>query len=313
MTTSSATAPELRIALVLRHIHSNLDTSLSVETLAELAGWSRWQFQRVFNAHTGLSVAQYVRELRLSRAAEALLNTSCRQLDIALACGFCSEISFSRSFRQMFGCSPRAYRQRGQLIGLRTPIPTGDVPSPPPELDHRMLQIRLESRPAFSVVGLCDQIQGLFSDCPDFAIRVPRLWQAFHRQIGPGMEGPSIGVLGVTESTDNGCSFPYWAAFESDGNHSNTDFHRLHVPAQTYAIIPFQGPLLALEKTLDWFIHHWLPASGYRGCYGYDLEVYPPGFKSSDPHARMEYWVPVEPDPARRAAPECACLKLVTA
>ncbi|BES70447.1 AraC family transcriptional regulator [Marinobacter nanhaiticus D15-8W] len=310
---SPAVTPEHRVEAVLRHIHENLDAPLSVEYLAELAGWSRWQFQRVFNAHTGLSVAQYVRELRLSRAAEALLNTGWRQLDIALACGFCSEISFSRSFRQMFGCSPRAYRQRGQLVGLRTPIPAGDVPSPPVELDHRLLQIRLETRSAFTIVGLCDQVQGLFSECPDFATRVPRLWQAFHQHIGSNKEQASIGVLGVTESTDNGCSFPYWAGHESGCGSIDPGFGQLRVPAQTYAVIPFQGPLPALEKTLDWFIHHWLPASGYRGCYGYDLEVYPPGFKSSDPHARMEYWVPVEPDPARRRALGFACLALGSA
>ncbi|WP_148863648.1 AraC family transcriptional regulator [Marinobacter fonticola] len=308
MISSSATDPKLRIETVLRYIHDNLDTSLSVDSLADLAGWSRWQFQRVFNAHTGLSVAQYVRELRLSRAANALLNTHSRHLDIALACGFCSEISFSRSFRQMFGCSPGSYRQRGQLVGLRTPISTGNVPSPPSELDHRMLQIRLEFRPTFSVVGLCDQIRGLYSESPDFAFRVPRLWHAFHQRVGANFHGPSIGVLGVTESTDNGCSFPYWAGHEGEGDRIESGFRRLTVPAQTYAIIPFQGPLAALEKTLDWFIHHWLPASGYRGRFGYDLEVYPPGFKSSDAHARMEYWVPVEPDPTRQMTVDCVSL-----
>lgn len=309
MISSSINAPELRIESVLRHIHDNLDSTLSVEALADLAGWSRWQFQRVFNAHTGLSVAQYVRELRLSRAAEALLSTHYRQLDIALACGFCSEMSFSRSFRQMFGCSPRNYRKRGQPIGLRTPISTGSVLPPPTELDHKMLQIRLEFRAAFSVVGLCDRIQGLFSESPNFEVRVPRLWQAFHQQVG-AFDGASIGVLGVTESTDNGCSFPYLAGREGNSGNMRPGFQHLDVPAQTYAVIPFQGPLGALQKTLDWFIHHWLPASGYRGRYGYDLEVYPPGFSSSDPHARMEYWVPVEPDPARQASAGCACLEL---
>lgn len=284
---------QTRINRVLRHIHANLSEPLSVESLAALAGWSRWQFQRVFNAHTGQSVAQYVRVLRLSRAAELLLTTRERQLDIALSCGFCSEISFSRSFRQMFGCSPRTYRQRGQFVGLRTPLVIDDLPAPPAELIGPLMQIRLESRDAFSVIGRCDHVQGLFSRTPDFAVRVPRLWQGLHAHWPEAALGPTIGVLGVLESCDQGASFPYWAGVMQADARRYHHAERVDVPAQTYAVIPFQGPLHALDKTLDWFIHHWLPASGYRGCHGYDLEIYPAGFDPRDPHARMEYWVPV--------------------
>lgn len=111
---------EQRIFLLLNYIDKNLHRPLDVNLLAEISGWSRWQLQRVFSAHTGLSVAQYVRQLRLGIAAWKLLNTSDRQLDIALLCGFDSEVSFSRSFKQHFGCPPRDYRQLGELTGIQT-------------------------------------------------------------------------------------------------------------------------------------------------------------------------------------------------
>ncbi|MGP4843926.1 helix-turn-helix domain-containing protein [Marinobacter sp. 1Y8] len=291
-----------RIEDALRFIHEHLDESLSVIALAARTGWSRWQFQRVFAAHTGLSVAQYVRELRLSRAAEQLLAGDDRQLDIALTCGFDSEISFSRSFRQMFGCTPGFYRRRGQRVSMRMPITFGELPLPPAELNPRMLQIRLESRPAFEVVGLCDQVNGLFSPAPDFSTKVPALWQRLLIRGGQPLASPLIGVLDVSQSMDSGASFPYWAALEADQLTAaeRAGLHCLRVPAQQYAVIPFQGPIAALEKTLEWFIHHWLPASGYQGRYGFDLEIYPPetgGSRLHQSHTSMEYWVPVEPDP----------------
>ncbi len=107
-----------RIASVLQYIDWNLQKSLDVNSLSKISGWSRWQLQRVFSAHTGLNVAQYVRQLRLAIAAWRLLNSNDRQLDIALFCGFDSEVSFSRSFKQHFGCPPREYRQLGQLTGI---------------------------------------------------------------------------------------------------------------------------------------------------------------------------------------------------
>lgn len=290
---SLPTTPLSRIERVLTYIHDHLDTPLSVASLARHGGWSRWQFQRVFAAHTGLSVAQYVRELRLSRAAEELLTSSQRQLDIALACGFDSEISFSRSFRQMFGCTPRSYRQRGQRTGLKTPIFTGDLPLPPAELNPRMLQIRVESKLAFEVVGVPGQICGLFSTQPDFATKVPALWQALFERVNRSAQVPLIGVLDICHGVEDGSRFSYWAAVEADVVGDIPGLQRLRVPAQEYAVIPFQGPIRALEKTLDWFIHHWLPHSGYRGRYGYDLEVYQPDFNLDTDHVCMEYWVPV--------------------
>lgn len=92
-----------RIEKVLDYIHNNLSVPITVSDLAEKSCWSRWQFQRVFSQATGLSVAQYIRELRLSVAAESLISTKNRHLDIALESGFDSEISFSLSNIGFFG------------------------------------------------------------------------------------------------------------------------------------------------------------------------------------------------------------------
>lgn len=110
-----------RIERVLDYIHANLDQPLALAELAEQSCWSRWQLQRVFLHETGLTVAHYVRELKLSQAAEALLSGRQRVLDLALCYGFGSEVSFSRAFKQQFDCSPLAYRKRGLRLGLRTP------------------------------------------------------------------------------------------------------------------------------------------------------------------------------------------------
>lgn len=294
-----------RIEQVMGFIHDHLDQPLSVASLAALGGWSRWQFNRVFTAHTGLSVGQYVRELRLSQAAEMLLTTSWRQLDIALACGFESDVSLSRSFSQFFGCSPRQYRQRGIRSGLRTPIPVTPLPLPPAELNPRMLQIRVESRPAFDVLGVCGEVSGIFAPQPDFATKVPGLWRQLASRQSLPEQGTRFGVLDIARCSEQQHRFPYWACVEADDASAGSGLRRLTVPAQEYAVIPFQGPLEALEKTLGWFLGHWLPVSGYLGCYGYDLEVYPPGFDAQQSTVAMEYWVPVRVDrPAeRRYAP----------
>ena len=91
-----------RLDQLLDYIHRHIHEPMSLNTLAAQSAWSRWQLQRVFVAYTGCTVAQYVRELKLSLAADCLLEHLDRVLDIALSFGFGSEVAFSRAFKQFF-------------------------------------------------------------------------------------------------------------------------------------------------------------------------------------------------------------------
>ncbi|MDO6708845.1 AraC family transcriptional regulator [Photobacterium sp. 1_MG-2023] len=285
-----------RIERVLDYIHTHLDQPLSVVDLAEQSCWSRWQLQRVFNHETGLTLAVYVRELKLSHAAERLLSSNDRVLDIALACGFNSEISFIRAFRQMFGCSPGAYKKRGLLTGLRTPFqPTRPV-SMAPELPHRLLQIRIERRPAFEITGMTGMIQGLFAEQPDYGQSVPALWQQFAQSCP---DTGSINRIGITDTRHHQRGgLPYWAGVCTPDlpatAPSNPELRRLAIPEQLYAVIHYSGPIHQLDTVLHWFIAAWLPESSYRGVDGFELEIYPPQFDPDNPAHQMTYWLPIE-------------------
>ncbi len=111
-----------RIEKLLSYIHIHVDLPLTLDDLSKQSCWSRWQLQRVFQAKTGLNVAQYVREIKLSLAAEHLLTSRERMVDIAVEFGFNSEISFSRAFKQQFGLSPKSYRQQGIRRGIKIPL-----------------------------------------------------------------------------------------------------------------------------------------------------------------------------------------------
>lgn len=289
-----------RIERVLNYINEHLSEPLGVEHLAEQSCWSRWQLQRVFIDETGLSVAQYVRELRLSVAAEQLLTTDLRQLDVALACGFESEVSFSRSFRQFFQCTPGDYRRKGVRVNLRTPLTRLASQYHQPDIAGKLLQVRVETRPAFRLAGVQGNIDGVLAEEPNFSHVVPKLWSELSGLIEDYQCSSEvrIGAIAIADSDPTGLNLPYWASFEvgddMDSELLPAGLSIFQIPAQQYAVIPYQGPITELHKTVEWFIFHWLPESGFRGIDGYDLEIYGPDFMALDNNARMEYWVPVE-------------------
>jgi AraC family transcriptional regulator len=96
---------------VREKIEANLDTDLSLESLAEESGYSRAHFLRMFRAATGLTPHQYVLELRLRRAQDCLRKRHARIIDIALSCGFSSQSHMTSVFRQRLEMTPAAFRR----------------------------------------------------------------------------------------------------------------------------------------------------------------------------------------------------------
>ncbi|OEF87346.1 AraC family transcriptional regulator [Vibrio splendidus] len=292
-----------RISRVLAYIHANLSSALSLEDIAKQSCWSRWQLQRVFQAETGLTVANYVRELKLSQAAEELLDGRDRVIDVALGLGFNSEISFSRSFKQMFGASPSQYRKAGKRVGLRKPIQVSETVSAEEKGALSFVEVRIDEKESFLVKGMTSEISGLFSLTQDFAQKVPQLWSLLEGEV----ELPDdnvlqfIGVVDLTQSCFDGTNIHYWAGVELQEGISipqlpsiiSERLEVLTVPKQTYAVVKHCGPIENLRHTLSWFVLNWMPSSGYRGVDGYELEVYPFGYQAHAANAEMEYWIPI--------------------
>jgi AraC family transcriptional regulator len=102
---------------VLRRVIERMrsfDSDLSLQALANVSGYSRVHFVRMFKAATGSSPHTYLLNLKLERARELLKIPSMSLIDIALDCGFSSHSHMSRLFHKFVGVTPSAYR-RGLL------------------------------------------------------------------------------------------------------------------------------------------------------------------------------------------------------
>ncbi len=116
---------EERMLRVLIHLQRNLDRSVSLEELAEIAHFSPFHFHRIFQGMVGESVKAHLRRLRLEKAASRLAQTDDPILRIALDSGFESHAAFTRAFKIQMGQSPSAWRKapRGTMALNRDPDP----------------------------------------------------------------------------------------------------------------------------------------------------------------------------------------------
>lgn len=105
-------------------LHDECTERMSLERLGSVAGVHPGHVARAFRAHFGLPIAVYSRELRLRRAARALMRSRAHIVEIASDFGFCDQSHFVRLFRQRFGETPSTYRA---TFGLSKPVVNTDV------------------------------------------------------------------------------------------------------------------------------------------------------------------------------------------
>lgn len=98
------------LGTVLEYVGRHLDTPLSLERLAAVAGMDLYRFARAFKQSTGSSPHRYLLEARITRARELLRDRSISITEIALETGFGTPSHFSVTFRRITGVTPRAYR-----------------------------------------------------------------------------------------------------------------------------------------------------------------------------------------------------------
>ncbi|MGR5501069.1 helix-turn-helix domain-containing protein [Vibrio sp. DNB22_10_4] len=282
-----------RVEKVVDYIHQNLDKPLSVNDLADISCWSRWQLQRVFQEQTNHNLAQYVREQKLSRAAEQLLSSMTKIADLALEFGFNSENSFSRAFKQQFGVSPRQYRASGKLTGIRLPLTnSADLP-----LDQAATQVvRIENQPQRTYYGVYGPIDTLYATNPQFSDQVANIWGTFTRTVLKQSDKPCAHYYGIIDTLHllPNTQVLYWAASDDEQFSTHPDLESIVVPEQSYAVVTHLGPTSTLPQTLKWVLNVWLPQSGYIGKEGFEVERYPRDYDVSSPHAHMDFWLPIE-------------------
>jgi AraC family transcriptional regulator len=102
-----------RMNRVIDHIQKHLNDQLNLEHLAAIACFSPFHFHRLFRAWTGETLQAFVHRLRLERAAaELVFNRPMSITAIALDCGFSGSSAFARAFKEAFGVSATAWRNR---------------------------------------------------------------------------------------------------------------------------------------------------------------------------------------------------------
>ena len=104
-----------KVLSIIELMEGNLSEPLSLLEIADSAGLSRRQIERLFRQEMGRSPARYYLEIRLDRARHLLVQSAMPVVEVAVACGFVSASHFSKCYRELYNRSPQQERAERKL------------------------------------------------------------------------------------------------------------------------------------------------------------------------------------------------------
>lgn len=107
-----------RVERVKELLERHLENPPSLEELGRQVGVSQYYLSRTFSSETGMTIPQYLRRVRMERAATFLLAGTHNVTEAAFAVGYSSLGHFSKSFCEVVGCCPTLYPTLYQARGL---------------------------------------------------------------------------------------------------------------------------------------------------------------------------------------------------
>jgi AraC family transcriptional regulator len=273
-----------RLVRVLGHIQQHLDEPLRLGELAGLACFSPYHFHRIFKGMVGESVKEYVRRLRLERAASQLKLGSAAVIEIALDAGYESHEAFARSFKAYFGASPSLFRR------IRRPhierVSSG-IHYRPGETVQRFRTLRRGETMNVEIQQMKPMRVAFLRHVGPYG-EVGVTWDRLLTLMGKdGYLGGNTMMLGICHD-DPEVTPPSKVRYDAcvtvgDDYQPTGDIQVQVVAGGEYARTTHTGPYNGLGRTYTEFLGQWLPRSGRELRDAPCFEVYLNDPQSTDP------------------------------
>lgn len=281
------------IQKAINYIEEHLHETITMEQIAQEVNASVFHFQRTFSILTDMSIADYIRRRRLTLAAQELINTDSKVIDIAYKYGYDSPEAFTKAFRKQHNVTPSEVRkQQGPLQSYNRLIIQVTLKGAEP------MKYNIVEKEKFQVVGVkrtynCQTGENLQG--------IPQFWNELN---GQGMDeqlftlnnGQIKGVLGVCVPDENykdNHLIDYWIATDHVGEVPE-NMLAMEVPASKWVVFEVRGPMPdAMQNAWKKIFSEWFPSNPYEPAGTAELEVYTDEDPTSE-NLYSEIWIPIK-------------------
>ncbi|MCX7746422.1 MAG: AraC family transcriptional regulator [Clostridia bacterium] len=277
-----------RINRVQDYIEANLREELSLDTLAEISGFSKFHFHRIFSGIVKETLLSYINRIRMERAISLLLHNPSQSItEVAMMLGFSESAAFSRLFKKHFGMSASEVRQKyskncqvdsknGKAIHL-LPSYNEDITNTPRKGDVMLVKGNVEVRMIEEIkaiylrhVGSNEELavafQGMMSRLMNWA-NARDLLNNDSKPFAIYHDNPEFTAQGNLKTSI--------CLTVSQNVDVDSEIGKIVIPSGKYAIGHFEVDEPSDHAAAWNYIYgEWLPNSGFQPDEGYVFEMY---------------------------------------
>lgn len=278
------------------YVETSLGERLTLQEIADAVYISPYHFSRIFKAIMGISMHEYIRRRRLSQAAEKLIATDLKIIDIAFDCGFESQESFTKSFKQYFGHTPMKFRKLRPSIW---PYEKAELYLSNLEIKNlnggTNMEYKIVERAEIKLVGMKERII-----MPNNTI--PQLWEKFMKRENEIKNSRKAEWFGVADNmASETYEFDETVAVEVDDFDSvPAGMVTMLIAPQKFLVFTHKGRIFdengesKLSKTYDYLYGKLLPSTEFELDKSFNFEIYDERYMPDNDESEFDIYVPIK-------------------
>lgn len=274
----------------INYMEDNILNEIDYDKIAQCAYSSTFHFQRMFSMLTGFTIGEYIRNRRLTLAAQELSFSNVKVTDIAFKYGYETSEAFTKAFQRLHGVTPSAARESGVKLKSFSRLSIQITMKGDKEMNYR-----IEQKQAFEMFGISTEINDI-GDKP--YIEIPEYWKkcildgTIDRIHNDARISEETQVHATLYNRSEGV-FSYMICYHVPERDIPDDYERLSVPALTWAI--FTTGVCAdgecdIQSIWKRIWTEWFPTSSYEHAVGPEFEM--TYFRGNNTY-EQEVWIPV--------------------
>ena len=284
------------ICYMEEHIYENINY-IDVADSIHMSGYN---FHRMFSFITGMTANEYIRNRRLTLAAQELQATGISVIEAAYKYGYETPESFSKAFSRFHGSTPKQAKQKGTSLHLFNPLVIKIKMEGGNIMDYRMEHTECQKFialvKAFSNEIINDgndnSIPSFWTECYEKDLIVPL------KLLRPEGKRDIYGLCSPVK--ENETHFNYGIGIIIDENTNTTELNKFlnngysiwETNPADYAVFRCIGSDgECIGETWDKFFKEFIPQTGYIQTDDTDFEIY---FENGESGLFCELWVPVK-------------------
>lgn len=282
------------LRFVIEYIEEHISERISLEEVANAAGYSKYHLIRMFSVVIGITMHQYIKRRQLTEAAKRIIFSDEPIIQIALDAGYDSQQAFLLAFKEMYKLTPQKFRRVHQYRPLQLKFEmSGNLTN---LKGDRIMDIEIVEREELCFVGYKVSTKKGF-------LAIPRLWHRLNKEKykinNRTDEDFIVGIndySGETNFEEAHPAFDYYAAVEvSKAENIDREMSIFTLPPSKYVVFIYKGKAKdSMEPVMDYIYKEWFPKSNSQLNEQAKADFIRYGEKTDEKgESRIEVWVPV--------------------